>query len=169
MRLVPFERDPEAYLAVRPLRLELDALLRMHAAATATEPSPLAGPGLANGAERLEALQTEAAKADALAASLLMIGNLAPREDLDFVERLWLLAKGVWRWRGMLARRRRGAVPTAADPDDERAAHTHAEAATVEEVRALLVGVFDGMEAGTLKPMVRCALGADAGPRTSMH
>ena len=102
MRLVPFERDPEAYLAVRPLRLELDALLRMHAAATAAEPSPLAGPGLANGAERLEALQSEAAKADALAASLLMIGNLAPREDLDFVERLWLLAKGacVHAWMG---------------------------------------------------------------------
>jgi hypothetical protein len=83
VRLVPQARDPEAYQMLRPLRRELDALLTMLGT------GPLAGRGLGAEARRL-------ATADPVADAegLLIVGTLAPREDLDAVERLWRVATG---------------------------------------------------------------------------
>ena len=103
VRLVPAEQDPEAYQLLKPLRQELDALAAMAAANAATSanaaaPVSLLGSGVVGGAERLAASGGDRAApapaADPLGAALLMVGNLAPREDLDFVERLWLVARG---------------------------------------------------------------------------
>jgi len=115
---MPYAKDPEAYQALRPLRLELEALQAIHAAwrqrvaATAAaqaadtlaEAICLPGPGLAAAGhvDALFAATTAAGSGPAAAAAadaaLLMVGNLAPREDLDFVERLWLVAKGLSGW-----------------------------------------------------------------------